>query len=170
MYFSDASLAGKSRSATIMAAYLMKRFDIGVTEAISQIQDVRDVDPNLGFREQLQVFLDCNFVPNSSKAAYRHWLLREDARMQKGSAICTRNLMIDVTGKYGKPDNVNYQTAGTFAVDETGAPVVDLRCKKCRYIAALILLIIDVYWHRRSLSYCMSRQRKRSSINARTPK
>jgi hypothetical protein len=118
-----------------MAAYLMKRFDIGVAEAISRIQDIRDVDPNLGFREQLQVFLDCNFVPNSSKAAYRHWLLREDARLQKGSQClhCTRDLIIDVTGKYGKPDNVNYQTAGTAAVDETGEPVVDLRCKKCRY-------------------------------------
>lgn len=81
----DDSLAGKSRSATIMAAYLMKRFDIGVVEAISRIQDVRDVDPNLGFREQLQVFLDCNFIPSSSKAAYRHWLLREDARLQKGN-------------------------------------------------------------------------------------
>jgi hypothetical protein len=128
-----------------MAAYLMKRFDIGVAEAISRIQDVRDVDPNIGFREQLQIFLDCNFVANSSKAAYRHWLLREDARLQKGMSPATGGLMIDVTGKYGKPDNVNYQTAGTVAVDETGGPVVDLRCKKCRYRKFLMSLISDVY-------------------------
>jgi dual specificity phosphatase 12 len=77
-------LAGKSRSAAIVAAYLMKRFNIGVEEAISRIQEVRNVDPINGFREQLQVYLDCNYVANLSKAAYRHWLLRTEARLQKG--------------------------------------------------------------------------------------
>jgi Dual specificity phosphatase, catalytic domain len=47
----DLSLAGKSRSAAIVAAYLMKRFNIGVEEAISRIQEVRDVDPINEFRE-----------------------------------------------------------------------------------------------------------------------
>ena len=70
-----------------MAAYLMQRFKIGVADALSRIQDVRDVDPNTGFREQLQVYLDCNYVANSSKAAYRHWVLRQDARLQKGNSI-----------------------------------------------------------------------------------
>ena len=67
-----------------MAAYLMRRFNIGVVEALSRIEEVRDVSPNSGFREQLQVYLDCNFVPNKSKAAYRHWQLRQESRLQKG--------------------------------------------------------------------------------------
>jgi dual specificity phosphatase 12 len=80
-----ASLAGKSRSATFVAAYLMQRFKIGVEEALLQINEVRDVDPNMGFREQLQVYLDCNFVANPTKAAYRHWRLRQESRLQKGA-------------------------------------------------------------------------------------
>src|SRR5579871_1373751 len=39
----------------------------------------------------------------------------------------------DITGKYGKPDTINYASAGTIVHDQTGAPTIDLRCKKCRY-------------------------------------
>jgi dual specificity phosphatase 12 len=77
-------VAGRSRSSTIVAAYLMYRFNIGVGEALERIQKVREVEPNSGFREQLQVYLDCNFEANSSKAAYRHWQLRRETRLQKG--------------------------------------------------------------------------------------
>ena len=65
----------------------MQRFVIGVEEAIERITQVRDVCPNHGFREQLQVYLDCNFVANVSKAAYRHWRLRQEAQLQKGTLI-----------------------------------------------------------------------------------
>lgn len=78
------SLAGKSRSATIVAAYLMQRFTIGVEQALLRINEVRDVDPNMGFREQLQVYVDCNYVANLTKAAYRHWRLRQGSRLQRG--------------------------------------------------------------------------------------
>jgi hypothetical protein len=80
----NGSVAGRSRSSTIVAAYLMQRFHIGVEEALERIQKVREVEPNSGFREQLQVYLDCNFEANSSRAAYRHWQLRRETRLQKG--------------------------------------------------------------------------------------
>lgn len=127
------SVAGKSRSATIVAAYLMQRLNIGVAEALEMIQKVRDVDPNTGFREQLQVYLDCNFVPDKSKAAYRHWRLRQETQLQKGTPSGLSGLIEGVTGKYGKPDNVNYVTASAVVPDPSGTPVIDLRCKKCRY-------------------------------------
>ena len=129
------SLAGKSRSATIVAAYLMQRFNIGVEEALLQITEVRNVDPNTGFREQLQVFLDCNFAANPTKAAYRHWRLRQGSRLQKGTPrqCVLMGVTVDITGKYGKPDDVNYAAAATQAPDSNGDPLVDLRCKKCRY-------------------------------------
>lgn len=79
------SWAGKSRSATVLTAYLIQRFNIGVAEAIARLEDVKDVDPNDGFREQLQVFVDCNYIPNTTRAAYRHWLLRQQANLQKGA-------------------------------------------------------------------------------------
>jgi len=66
----------------------MQRFEIGVEEALQRLRNARDViDPNDGFREQLQVFLDCNYIANTTKAAYRHWLLRKQARLQKGILI-----------------------------------------------------------------------------------
>lgn len=69
----------------MVAAYLMQRFNIGVEEALLRIKEVRHVDPNPGFLEQLQVFLDCNFMANPTKAAYRHWRLRQRSRIQKGT-------------------------------------------------------------------------------------
>lgn len=144
LYCVDDSLAGKSRSATIVAAYLMKRFVIGVEEAIERIEQVRDVCPNFGFREQLQVYLDCNFVANTSKAAYRHWRLRQDARFQRRSLIVKLWLTLDATGQYGKPDVINYAAAGTIVHDPSGSPTIDLRCKKCRYS----LLQITTYCRR----------------------
>ena len=65
----------------------MRRFKISVTEAMENINEVRSVNPNSGFREQLQVYLDCNYVANSSMAAYRHWRLRQDTRLQKGRSF-----------------------------------------------------------------------------------
>jgi len=128
------SLAGRSRSATVLAAYIMQRFTIGVSEAISKIRQVREVDPNQGFREQLQVYLDCNFVPNSSKAAYRHWRLRQDTRLQKGKTNWFSGfLILDATGKWKKPEVVTYTSPATGSENSLGSPIVDLRCKKCRY-------------------------------------
>jgi protein-tyrosine phosphatase len=74
---SNYSMAGRSRSATIVAAYLMQHFKIGVAEAISKIEEVRYVYPNRGFQEQLQVYRDCNYTVDVSKAAYRRWVTRE---------------------------------------------------------------------------------------------
>jgi hypothetical protein len=42
-------------------------------------------------------------------------------------------LMEGVTGKYGKPGNVNYVAASEVVHDTSGSPIIDLRCKKCRY-------------------------------------
>jgi len=112
----------------------MNRFTIGVSEAISKIQKVREVDPNQGFREQLQVYLDCNFVANSSKAAYRHWKLRQDTRLQKGNiSFPALFLILEATGKWKKPEVVTYTSPATGPENSGDSPTVDLRCKKCRY-------------------------------------
>jgi len=50
-------MQGKSRSASLVAAYLMKEQGYSPEEAISLMQSKRPiVDPNSGFREQLQRF------------------------------------------------------------------------------------------------------------------
>jgi|SRR5208282_205929 len=52
-------------------------------------------------------------------------------------------LTLDATGKYGKPDVINYASAGTVVHDSSGSPIVDLRCKKCRYSLILSPLMTD---------------------------
>lgn len=48
-------MAGRSRSATIGASYLMKRHGLRVEDAIDRIKSIRStVNPNLGFVEQLK--------------------------------------------------------------------------------------------------------------------
>ena len=47
--------------------------------------------------------------------------------------------MIDITGKYGKPELVNYVPTATQN-GLSDKPIVDLRCKRCRYTARTRLL------------------------------
>ena len=48
--------AGQSRSATIVAAYLIHKYDITFTEALQKIRQHRYINPNGGFRQQLYDF------------------------------------------------------------------------------------------------------------------
>mmetsp|Transcript_23324 Transcript_23324/g.41429 ORF Transcript_23324/g.41429 Transcript_23324/m.41429 type:complete len:235 (+) Transcript_23324:1104-1808(+) len=48
--------AGRSRSATILAAYLMKTRKLTAEQALSTIRQVRDVQPNPGFLKQLKTW------------------------------------------------------------------------------------------------------------------
>ncbi|KAF2110917.1 protein-tyrosine phosphatase-like protein [Lophiotrema nucula] len=48
---------GKSRSATLVVAYLMWKFGVGWEKGLEQLCEGRPVcDPNLGFKEQLEVW------------------------------------------------------------------------------------------------------------------
>lgn len=71
-----------------------------------------------------------------------------DYRRVNPSFKTTTTLIVDATGKYGKPDSVNYANAGTLTQDSTGAPIIDLRCKKCRFdLFGKINSLVDEYWH-----------------------
>ena len=53
---------GRSRSATCVIMYVMKRFGIGFEEAIEFVRSRRDcVDPNEGFLRQLREFEEKKF-------------------------------------------------------------------------------------------------------------
>ncbi len=64
-------ISGMSRSASIVAAWLISKENIDVEEALSQLQDKRMVDPNEGFREQLATFAKKHFALSSSTAESR---------------------------------------------------------------------------------------------------
>lgn len=67
---------GKSRSATIICAYLMWKFGVSPHEALSQLQEGRGVaDPNPGFWEQLEVYDQMKAAGVAeAKQIYGEWL------------------------------------------------------------------------------------------------
>ncbi|PPQ65736.1 hypothetical protein CVT24_011769, partial [Panaeolus cyanescens] len=65
---------GISRSASAVAAYLMRSRKIAVSEAISYLKQLRPiVHPNYGFIRQLHVFADCGYQPSQSHPRYLSW-------------------------------------------------------------------------------------------------
>jgi len=51
--------------------------------------------------------------------------------------------MIDITGKYGKPELVNYVATAAQNPDSTDSLMIDLRCKRCRFTALTCILWIN---------------------------
>lgn len=68
---------GKSRSATIVCAYLMGKYDLTPTQALAQVCEGRPVcGPNLGFMEQLEIYSRILKAEDEAAAdqVYRKWL------------------------------------------------------------------------------------------------
>ncbi|TFY75105.1 hypothetical protein EWM64_g8907 [Hericium alpestre] len=69
---------GISRSAAVVAAYLMMTRGLSYVDAISYIRQRRpQVQPNYGFIKQLQTFAACNYEPSRINPAYRAWKRRQ---------------------------------------------------------------------------------------------
>ena len=67
---------GKSRSATLVVAYLMWKFRIMWEEALAQLCEGRPIcDPNLGFKEQLKVYYQILNTKDEgdAKRLYEKW-------------------------------------------------------------------------------------------------
>ncbi|KAH9994146.1 protein-tyrosine phosphatase-like protein [Russula compacta] len=68
---------GISRSATVIAAYLMSTRHIPVHKAIAIIKRARpQVQPNYGFIKELHAFQACHYSPSPTDATYRAWKRR----------------------------------------------------------------------------------------------
>ncbi|CAO3656577.1 unnamed protein product [Mucor hiemalis] len=113
--------AGVSRSATVLAACLMKSKKIKRDEAIEIIKRKRScVAPNDGFMEQLGLYYDLDFEVDTSHVEYRRFLVASMAEEQR---------------------NFGYIETVTLAADPEYTPLTEasdkkkfkaLRCRKCR--------------------------------------
>ncbi|TFK33194.1 protein-tyrosine phosphatase-like protein [Crucibulum laeve] len=82
---------GISRSATVVAAYLMKSRNMDAATAIRYIKKRRpQVHPNYGFIKQLSTFAKCDYQPCLSHPAYRSW-----KRIQKQDVTNFLNKIVD---------------------------------------------------------------------------
>ncbi|KAL2047264.1 hypothetical protein N7G274_001283 [Stereocaulon virgatum] len=93
---------GVSRSASVVVAYVMQRWGISPTEALTFVRGKRYVvSPNRGFLEQLEVWRECGYDVFSKirvdgqrvpKEAYRRWLKRvEEMRAEEEREAAAQN-------------------------------------------------------------------------------
>ncbi|RDB22761.1 Dual specificity protein phosphatase 1B [Hypsizygus marmoreus] len=74
---------GISRSAAVVAAYLMWRRRVNSTQALDMVRSVRDqIWPNPGFQEQLVLFELCQYAPSPSNGIYYNWRMQLDRRLK----------------------------------------------------------------------------------------
>lgn len=71
--FPFTSLAGVSRSATFVIAYLMWKARISYDKALHQVLKFRYVNPNDGFKKQLKCFESMGYVYDPSSEVYKEF-------------------------------------------------------------------------------------------------
>ncbi|KAH9965764.1 protein-tyrosine phosphatase-like protein [Russula dissimulans] len=70
-------LMGISRSATVVASYLMATRHISVQKALFTIKRARPIiQPNYGFIKELHAFEACHYAPSPTDLTYRAWKRR----------------------------------------------------------------------------------------------
>lgn len=120
-------VAGVSRSATIVMAYLMRKYKINHENAFKKVCEKRPVvNPNDGFIDQLKLFAKMNFNVDVTNKEYR--------------LIVMTHLCVNVKRKYMDnlynllPD-VNEDMKKYFAKLETKVrPRVVFKCRRCRVL------------------------------------
>ncbi|CAN9503405.1 unnamed protein product [Ophioblennius macclurei] len=106
--------AGRSRSATIVTAYLMQKYRLRFTEAYHRLKSIKqDVQVNSGFEEQLCLFEAMQCQVDLTSSLYKQYRLTK------------------ITEKYPELQLVPREV---FAVDPatSGSSEVSYRCRKCR--------------------------------------
>ncbi|KAF8205211.1 protein-tyrosine phosphatase-like protein [Mycena galopus ATCC 62051] len=74
---------GVSRSAAVVAAYLMWSRRLSATKALENIRRVRNqIWPNAGFQEQLVLFELCQYQPSPSNGIYQSWRYKLDRQLR----------------------------------------------------------------------------------------
>ncbi|THH05688.1 hypothetical protein EW146_g9835 [Bondarzewia mesenterica] len=122
--------AGMSRSATIVAAYLMYSQNIDVAAALEIIKQARpNIQPNDGFLRQLEIFHQASFkVSRRDKATRMFYLERAVEEILNGDGS---GLETDMFARFPR-------TPTDSAPATPGGPRRRIRCKMCR------ILLVDL--------------------------
>lgn len=110
---------GKSRSATVVIAYLMHKYHMSPAEALEQIRLARPIcEPNEGFMKQLEIYHSMNMPDNIDESpAYQRWLYQREVEL---SRAC---------GQAPEAEKIRFEDEH---ITEAQAEL-ELRCRKCRY-------------------------------------
>jgi hypothetical protein len=112
------SAMGKSRSATVVIAYLMQEHNISPSEALSHVRQARSIcEPNEGFMKQLELYGEMQTPENVEDIpAYQRWVYQREIEL---SRAC---------GQAPEADKIRFEDE--HVTDETSG--FELRCRKCR--------------------------------------
>lgn len=112
------SAMGKSRSATVVIAYLMQEHNINPSEALSHIRQARSIcEPNEGFMKQLELYGEMHTPENVEQTpAYQRWVYQREIEL---SRAC---------GQAPEADKIRFEDEHVTDQDSG----FELRCRKCR--------------------------------------
>lgn len=112
--------AGQSRSVSILAAYLMKKYRLTLEQSLHAIQRKREnnkIRVNESFMDQLELYQNMGCTINPDDAEYRQWSL-------------SNSLMNDPTGHDYATKEDSFPEEKPPAKEDT--TVTQIRCSKCR--------------------------------------
>lgn len=109
---------GKSRSATVVIAYLMQKHNITPSEALSHVRQARSiVEPNEGFWRQLELYSEMQMPENVEETpAYQRWVYQRELELSRACAQAPEADKIRF-----EDEHVTEQASG-----------FEMRCRKCR--------------------------------------
>lgn len=111
---------GKSRSATVVCAYLMQHYHLSPNEALRHLREARPLcEPNDGFMTQLELWHTMNAPADVEDVpAYQRWLYQREVAL---SRAC---------GQAPEADKIRFEDE--HERDHKADVDFELRCKKCR--------------------------------------
>lgn len=114
---------GISRSATVVIAYIMKKYGLTYPEAFEKVKLKRKVVcPNQGFVSQLKLYKEMGFITDKSNRRYKILRLSAAANQVRREKILPQNFMDLIQPNPGLPQS---------------QPDPNYRCGKCRRVLAL---------------------------------
>jgi dual specificity phosphatase 12 len=126
---------GKSRSATVVIAYLMQEHNISPSEALSHIRQARSIcEPNDGFMKQLELYGEMQTPEDVEQTpAYQRWVYQREIEL---SRAC---------GQAPEADKIRFEDE--HVTDQSSA--FELRCRKCRCVIsyAIVAMSLSACWN-----------------------
>lgn len=124
---------GKSRSATIVCAYLMQHYTLTPSQALSQLREARPLcEPNDGFMTQLQLYHRMGTPTNlDENPVYQRWLYQREIEL---SRAC---------GQAPEADKIRFEdehVSSSSSSAERAEQGFELRCRKCRYVLSFLCI------------------------------
>jgi len=113
---------GKSRSATVCAAYLMKTLRLTPEEAVARIRQARPiVEPNEGFMQQLELYHRMDMTDDvEASPVYQRWMYQREVKLSRD---CNTAPSVD---------KIRFEDEHVASDSKDAVAEFELKCRKCR--------------------------------------